>query len=276
MRVYPTENYYYFRFHHHGVEYAGNFRLAAVDRDKGVLHFAYFANANNSSADGEMHYRPLTASDSVTVQRKSRFEYEVGHGGKKVLFRLNDLSSVKPPDGFLAANETYLGPVFDESAIRFFLVFNKELSIFHYLLDETQPVADELLPSEAGANILIGRRSGFAFFFDEAAGRKILIGINAANVVANNYYDGPFDQLPDNFIDGDSLRLAIEAWDPEMAGQLDNYGYLKSGEGRYLIGPYLQYSDPSELSAFQQCADDPDVGADQRAGCFAIAPHRAP
>ena len=42
VKVYPTENYYYFRFYHNGVPYAGNFRLDAADRDKGVIDFAYF------------------------------------------------------------------------------------------------------------------------------------------------------------------------------------------------------------------------------------------
>src|SRR5690606_35104610 len=42
VTVYPTENYYYFSFFHRGVPYQGNIRLATVDRDEGVLHFAYF------------------------------------------------------------------------------------------------------------------------------------------------------------------------------------------------------------------------------------------
>src|ERR1700730_8907955 len=42
VKVYPTENYYYFRFMHNGQNYAGNIRLDAQDRDSGKLHFAYF------------------------------------------------------------------------------------------------------------------------------------------------------------------------------------------------------------------------------------------
>ena len=40
--------------------------------------------------------------------------------------------AVKPPPDMLRADETFLGPIFDESAIRFFLVFNSRLKIFHY------------------------------------------------------------------------------------------------------------------------------------------------
>ena len=39
VQVYPTENYFYFRFLHNGVPYTGNIRLSAADRDAGKLHF---------------------------------------------------------------------------------------------------------------------------------------------------------------------------------------------------------------------------------------------
>ena len=46
---------------------------------------------------------------------------------KSVVFALNDLSQVKPPAAALAPGDQFIGPVFDESAIRFFLVFNANL-----------------------------------------------------------------------------------------------------------------------------------------------------
>jgi hypothetical protein len=36
-----------------------------------------------------------------------------------------------------------------------------------------------------------------------------MIGAFEGNMRANNYFDGPFDQLPDNFIEGEALRAAI-------------------------------------------------------------------
>src|ERR1044071_4443270 len=35
VKVYPTENYYYFGFMHNGIRYAGNIRLDASNRDDG-------------------------------------------------------------------------------------------------------------------------------------------------------------------------------------------------------------------------------------------------
>src|SRR4029079_12191963 len=98
------------------------------------------------------------------------------HAAKTVTFVLNDLSGVKPPAGALKPDEIFLGPVFDESTIRFFLAFNSRLKIFHYVLDETTPVADQLIALKGSEPIQIGKRTGFAFYpFD---GRKILIGVD--------------------------------------------------------------------------------------------------
>ena len=42
VKVYPTENYYYFTFMLNGSPYAGNIRLDANDRDQGKVQFAYY------------------------------------------------------------------------------------------------------------------------------------------------------------------------------------------------------------------------------------------
>lgn len=43
VKVYPTENYYYFRFIHAGTPYAGNLRFDRRDRDQGKVQFGNFA-----------------------------------------------------------------------------------------------------------------------------------------------------------------------------------------------------------------------------------------
>ena len=56
VKVYPTENYYYFNFYSQGVRYAGNIRLDMMDRDKGKLHFAYFEDLQEWKADAPLTY----------------------------------------------------------------------------------------------------------------------------------------------------------------------------------------------------------------------------
>jgi len=268
VKVYPTENYYYFSFHHGSVRYAGNFRLDASDRDDGVLHFAYYEDLAEWKEQPPVLYQKFDKSHGVTVEKVERLVYRVTFGEKSVVFRLNDLSDVKPAASILGPDEKYLGPVFDESAIRFFLVFNTRLKVFHYVLDESINVAEQFARARETSRILIGRRTGFAFYQDYRLKRKILIGVFEGNARVNNYFDGPFDQLPDNFIEGEALREAILAVDPTLTGKIDRVGSAPDGSGRYLIGPYAYYRTEDELRSFHECATAKRRSDESYYACF--------
>ena len=268
VTVYPTENYYYFSFHHRGVRYSGNIRLESETRDQGKIHFAYGIDHAEWKPDDPLFHILLEASHGLTVEKQDRLTYRLSHAGKSVVFALNDLASVKPPAGALQAGESYIGPVFDESAIRFFLVYDPALKMFRYILDETVPVPDVLTPSEAGQRILIGKRTGFAFYRDHRLERKILIGVFARNADLNTYFDGPFDQLPDNFIEGDTLRDAILEIRPVLRGRIDRYGSTPDGRIRYAISPYAHYSSEGELAPIHRCATNRRARHPQYYACF--------
>ena len=270
VKVYPTENYYYFNFLNNGVRYSGNIRLDIKDRDAGKVHFAYFEDLAEWREEPTTKYRVFDASAGVTVKKIERFLYRIAHGGKVVQFELNDLSNVTPPAGIIGSDEVYIGPVFDDSAIRFFLIYNSRLKIFHYVLDETVRMTESLLWTHETDRILIGKRSGFAFYHDPRRDRKILIGVFEANARVNNAFDGPFDQLPDNFIEDDKLQKAILDADPEMAGKIDRFGGLINGSGRYIIAPYKYYRSEEDLLAFHRCATDRRIPETDYYGCFAM------
>ncbi|MEA2927660.1 MAG: hypothetical protein QOG38_88 [Hyphomicrobiales bacterium] len=281
VKVYPTENYYYFSFYHNSTRYAGNFRLDASDRDDGKLHFAYYEDLAEWKEQSPVQYQRLDRSNGVTVEKIERLVYRVSYGEKSVIFRLNDLSGVKPPPAVMGPDEKYIGPVFDESAIRFFLIFNKRLKLFHYVLDETISVADQFLRAQQTSRIVIGKRTGFAFYQDYRLKRKILIGVFEGNARVNNYFDGPFDQLPDNFIEGEDLREAILAVEPSLAGKIDRVGSAPDGSGRYLIGPYRYYRTEEDLRAFHECATSRRRADEGYYSCFVhkdeeAAPEPAP
>ncbi|MFL5258468.1 MAG: hypothetical protein ACJ8AS_01845, partial [Hyphomicrobiales bacterium] len=256
VKVYPTENYYYFYFYHGGVKYAGNFRFDIEDRDRGLVHFNYFKDFSLWQRDETDYSALYGAKDGIEVKKTANLVYDVSFEGKTVRFELNDLSGVKPSEGAVRPDETYLGPIFDESGIRFFLVFHPKLKIFLFVLDETVANPDQFVQSAASKRVTIGVRTGFAFYADDYSSRKILIGVNQINTAVNNYFDGPFDQLPDNFIKGNALHDAIIAASPEMRGHIDRLGNSPSGETRYLIAPYLQYTDAEELGIIDQCTKE--------------------
>jgi hypothetical protein len=254
VKVYPTENYYYFGFVQNGIRYAGNLRLDASNRDEGKADFAYFQDTAQWYDDAEVKHLLVGPEQGVTIEKVEPLVYRVSYQGKSVIFALNDLRHVKPPAGTLGPDETYIGPIFDESAIRFFLVFNKTLKVFHYVLDETETVADQFFSPKKIDRILVGKRTGFAFYKDHLRNRKIMIGAFEGNMRANNYFDGPFDQLPDNFIEGESLRDAILSVRPQLKGQIDRFGGSPDGAIRFMIGPYLPYQALTDLDPIHACA----------------------
>jgi hypothetical protein len=268
VKVYPTENYYYFTFIHRGVPYAGNIRLDAADRDAGKVNFGYYEDHSRWKPDAPVTFRLLGAADGVKLEKADRFAYRLSYGAKTVLFELNDLSQEKPPAQAIGDDERFIGPIFDESGIRFFLIYSAKLKIFHYVLDETAPVADSFFPAKRTDRIVIGKRTGFAFYRDHRLERKILIGVFLGNAEANNYFDGPFDQLPDNFIEGETLREALIEIDPKLKGQIDRFGAWPGGEQRYMIAPYVMYRGESDLTFIHQCASSKHTPAAQYYACF--------
>lgn len=270
VKIYPTENYYYFGFYSGGVRYAGNIRLDASDRDKGKLHFAYYIDNVAWRPEPAVTYAVMDIADGVRVEQAERFLYSVTLGDRSVLFELNDLSAVRPPEQALDPDERFIGPVFDESGIRFFLVFNPKLDLFLYILDETVPVPDQLTRSKATDRIEIGTRTGFAYYRDLKRERKILIGVYEENTLANNYFDGPFDQLPDNFIEGDELLKAILQVAPNLKGTIDRFGGSIDGSERFLIAPYMSYRSEDELMRAHRCATGPQGKGPRYYECFLL------
>ncbi|MFL6797326.1 MAG: hypothetical protein ACJ8F3_07930 [Xanthobacteraceae bacterium] len=270
VKVYPTESYYYFQFYHQGVRYAGNLRLDMMDRDKGKLHFAYFEDLQEWKADAPLTYRVFDATDGVSVEKIDLLVYRVTYGEKAVVFELNNLSNLKPPPQAIGPDEQFIGPMMDDSGIRFFLIFNPKLKLFHYILDETTRVPDQFRPSTFSNRILIGVRTGFAYYQDLRMNRKILIGVFEANSRVNNYFDGPFDQLPDNFVKGDELRDAILAVEPALKDKIDRVGGSFDGSGRFLIGPYATYRTEEQLYPIHYCATSKSVPAESYYQCFVV------
>ncbi len=274
VRVYPTENYYYFSFLTGGKVWWGNLRFDAIDRDKGVLHLGYFKFDEYGRYDeANNYYKNLTAKDGVVLTKKSAFVYTVTYKGRTVTFTLNDVGWKPPVKAKLRSVETYVGPVFDESGTRFHLIFDEKSKHFLYLLNDDGPIVEHFIAVNRAVEV--GERTGFAYFIDREYNRKILIGVHGRNAQRNNYYDGPFDQLPDNYIGKAKLGAFIEKAYPFTKGKIDKYGnYLDRDSARFSISNYLIYDDVDKLdfvfdcmkkyrdqSAFYKCIT-PDEDAD--------------
>ena len=88
VKVYPTENYFYFQFFHRNIRYAGNLRLDVTDRDEGKVNFAYFEDlAEWTYYDELITHRLLDAEAGVKVEKVSALVYRISYGDKSVRVR---------------------------------------------------------------------------------------------------------------------------------------------------------------------------------------------
>ncbi len=258
VKVFPTENYYYFYFYQGGVKYAGNLRFDVEERDKGFVEFIYFKDSTEMSSDDRDYHATFGKDDGVVVEKVQDLVYRVTYEGRSVTFELNDLSQVKPTADALGEDEIFLGPVADELGVRFYLTFDEKLKIFHYVMDESAPVSDEWVDVPDMPHLQIGRRTSFALLRDPTRNRRLLVGVFDPNVTVNNYLDGPFDQLPDNFLKGDALRRALALERPNLDKSVDRLGIAADVRFRERIAPYIEYIDLKELAPAEECTAKED------------------
>ena len=247
--VYPTENYYYFEFFAQGKLFKGNFGLFVDNRDRGELNFAYEeVPGDDEIREGFFNEATLSPKDGIHIHKLSAFRYAVSFHNKTVIFNLNQIEQKLPARIRLMRDEVFVGHSFDESGVKFFLIFNRKFNHLFWLLNDEGGMPETLTVLDTG--ILIGKRTAFAFYDDRDNARRILIGVSKEAVERNSWYDGPFDQLPDNYIASGQVEVReyMQAAYPYAKGKIDKFGiWLVNPENRIAITSYLEYSRYSQL-----------------------------
>lgn len=240
--VYPTERYFYYMFTHGGRVLAGNIRFSDIER--GVVHIAYydindqeFLRSKSYSSEAGIEIRYAHSEGKATISMGDCTRY----------FGLNTADLDHSDKLELDAQEEYVSGILDESGYRFHLVYNRKLKYFYFILNE-QSVPEELssVKTRGGHTLWIGSRTRFVFFDDVKAGRKVLVGVRDENIKCNNYYDGPFDQVPPNLMIKDRLESAY----PYVVyrGGIDDHGnFVDASDQRVAIAPYMKYGTVSDL-----------------------------
>src|SRR5262249_33547936 len=77
VKVYPTENYFYFSFFHNGIEYAGNIRIEPHDDGGQAVHFTYYREPSEWHEQTEWNHIVLDAARGVTVDKIDRLAYRI-------------------------------------------------------------------------------------------------------------------------------------------------------------------------------------------------------
>ncbi len=259
-RVYPTENYYYFIFRTSGKEIWGNIHFPPATEVEDYVDFAYwtFGGTPNKVDQIDSHYKRYGAAEGLTIFRLATLRFAVSYRGKTVNFEFNDLAQTLPAGMKLRKDEALTAHTFDESGYSFFLMYNTAKPHFMFVLDESRKLPESLTTNDA--RVWIGEKSRFAFYQD--GDRKILFGVLADNVKRNNYYDGPFDQLGDNFVSDGRISSYMQAAYPYAKSRIDQYGrFTDADHSRLAVTPYSFYSNPADLSAIiKRCSDKDFLG----------------
>jgi hypothetical protein len=203
---------------------------------------------------GDSH--EFTADDGLAMHKVDSLEYDITYQGRTVRFSLFDLQPRPPKKGVLREDETYVGPCFDESGLRFHLIFNRDLKRLYWILDDETFVSEIFVPLTK--HVVLGARTGFAFFDDTLQHRKVLIGVDGLNVLQNNWYDGPFDQMPDNLVQAGKIRVKdyLLAHYKLPADVIDDFGrYVGERGSRVPVAPYRVYFSTSDLRSVDSCVE---------------------
>lgn len=258
--LHTTENYSYFTFVDGGVEYQGNIRIEET-AEINQLNFAYSVRPAPWISEPTVYYKLFKNDRAFQISKLAPDSFGIKFLGLSRVFHQANVAAVRPPDRMVKQGETFLGECLDESGLRFFLLYDEVANTALYVLNESPPVPDKLEPAkdEAGADMKgleVGLRSGFVFVRDRETSRRRLVGIHAGNADRNNYFDGPFDQLPDSYEGPMSIRDMFTRIDPKLAGQMDKKGnFLNDSGSRAVVNPYLSYNSVSDLQPLLSCID---------------------
>jgi hypothetical protein len=91
VKVYPTENYYYFGFVHNGYPLCRQHPARCQQRDEGKADFAYFEDTSQWYDDAPVKHLVVGPSRASTIEKVEPLVYRVTYQGKSVIFALNDL-----------------------------------------------------------------------------------------------------------------------------------------------------------------------------------------
>ena len=241
--VLPTERYFYYQFHLGPELISGNLRF--TDIENGQLHAGYFDARKNSRTN----FVTLTEADGLVLDTISKDRVRVSYAGETVEFILNRFLDQPPARLELYEGESFVAGVLDESGVPLALLWSNDRDAFYFVLHPDFGSPEPLIPFGSSGDYFVGRDTRFVYLRDESTRRMLLAGVLTENIRANNYYDGPFDQVPPDLSIGGKLERAYPY--VKYRGGIDDHGNFNQLEGsRVAISPYLAYQSLEEMESW--------------------------
>jgi hypothetical protein len=245
IEVFPGENYVYWRVQEGDVQVRGNVRLAKGAREQGLLNIGY--GRYRGSEMLSQHHAALGPEQALLVSCPGSLEVRVTFEKKEVLFRLADIPQDVPEWLKDDPELSFVQRTHDDSGTRFLLCHHRAVSTFLWLRDEAFTDNETLEPSSPGSPFRRGNRSGF--LYAPWGEHWWLWAVPKRQLVENLEYDGPFDQLSDNF----ALALKTKDWlekvHPDLRGRIDELGAFLPGKGsgRVALKNYGVYENDAQI-----------------------------
>lgn len=238
LRVIPTERYYYWHFAYGSRVIHGNIRFTEIEQ--GIVNIGYFDPLDRDLRDGAS----FGTDEGMRVTNIADDTYQIEFEGiAREVQLMRFLGHNHHSD--LLEGEQPVASVRDESGLGFDLIFYEPESYFYFVLCPESYQTEEIVRVLPAQPFEIGVESRFVYFHDPASGRRILVGVSDSNIWLNNYFDGPFDQVPPNL----QLRDKLEAAYPyvTLRGGIDEHGNFNAlDHQRVAISPYQAYSGPAD------------------------------
>ena len=248
--IYPSEEYFYFKFYAGHRLISGNLRFC--DAPQGRIHFGYFDEFDR----GFQYTGSIETGVNGTILEKNE-QVTVSFRDIHRTFQLD--RSWQSTEGLqLAENEELISGILDESGYYFWLVYNEPAQRFYYVLNEQKVPEARTELASGGIHFQIGQVSRFIFFDDEPRSRKILVGVMNQHIESNNYFDGPFDQVPPDL----DIKPKLERIYPyvKLRGGIDQHGnFLDLVHTRVAITPYVKYDSTTQFLNFANRSLDPTL-----------------
>lgn len=241
--VYPSEQYFYFRLTQGGTRYAGNLRF--TEAEQGAVHIGYYRHDRPRE---HVWHALLGDEDGVHISKGEDGAFtlhDTAHALSRSFTLATDWLAI-PESLRLREDERAITGVLDESGVALVLLFNEAVGCFYYALNEEQPAADRFAPIGSHGRLFHGERTRFILLDEPALDRRLLVGVERDQIMANSFFDGPFDQVPPGLSIGAELIAAYPY--VTLRGGIDDHGVFRElDDQRVAISPYKAYDTPARF-----------------------------
>lgn len=243
----------YFRFFNESDEYFGSFYI--LDSHEGpFLLFATYRREVWNGRNQSHTVKFFQDHKGFLIEALPNESYKISFNGIERLISYNAPKTIDPKTLNLKDTEIFLSEVFDESGLSFALTYDRYLHTFRFLIPSGNLFPDRL--KQLSERLFLDLRTEFIFFKEKHNNNLTLVGASKGSLIANNYYDGPFDQVPLTLFREEWFHEILREAFPSSVSNYNMYGYQENTRDqsiKFLALPfYFAYNSLDDMKSKEQ------------------------